>query len=154
MRQAEPLSRELKILSNKLNRAAEASLPQKLKQEVTQMQGRIIGFLYSNRDRDLFQRDVESEFSITRATASKILTAMERCGLITRRSVPEDARLKKLELTEKARTHFREIRRNMVQFENRVTRNLTEDEKEILLSLLRRLEENLDTPDFERRKSN
>ncbi len=48
----------------------------------------------------MFQRDIEREFSITRSTVTNILQLMERKGYIERRSVPQDARLKQLVLTE------------------------------------------------------
>jgi MarR family transcriptional repressor of mepA len=139
------ISRELKILNNKLNRRAEALIPPHLKCEVTEMQGRTIGFLFHHQGQDVFQKDVEAEFAITRATASKMLTQMEASGLITRRSVPGDARLKKLELTEKALHHMEYIRRGMLHFEEELTRGLNDEEKAELMTLLRKLETNVDT---------
>ena len=56
--------------------------------------------LYRHREEQVFQRDIEREFSITRSTVTNILQLMERKGYIERRSVPQDARLKKLVLTE------------------------------------------------------
>lgn len=144
MRREESITRELKILANMLNRRAEAMIPCELRQEVTEMQGRIIGFLFHSGDRPICQRDVEAEFSITRATASKTLTLMERNGLIIRSSVAGDARLKRLELTDKAVLHMRHIHRGLLQFEALATRGLTEEERTTLLSLLRRIERNLE----------
>jgi len=144
MREIDSVGRELKILNNKLNRRAEAEISSSLKQSVTEMQGRVIGFLYRNRDRSIFQRDVEAEFSITRATASKMLSLMERNGLVTRSGVPGDARLKKLELTEAAIRRFQEIHQGMVRFEQTLTRGFTAEERKTLLELLRKLERNVD----------
>ena len=144
MREIDSVGRELKILNNKLNRRAEAEISSSLKQSVTEMQGRVIGFLYRNRDRSIFQRDVEAEFSITRATASKMLSLMERNGLVTRSGVPGDARLKKLELTEAAIRRFQEIHQCMVRFEQTLTRGFTAEERKTLLELLRKLERNVD----------
>ena len=144
MREIDSVGRELKILNNKLNRRAEAEISSSLKQSVTEMQGRVIGFLYRNRDRSIFQRDVEAEFSITRATASKMLSLMERNGLVTRSGVPGDARLKKLELTEAAIRRFQEIHQCMVRFEQPLTRGFTAEERKTLLELLRKLERNVD----------
>ena len=90
----------------------------------------------------MFQRDVEAEFSITRATASKTLSAMERGGLICRRSVAEDARLKRLELTEKAMEHMHRIHRGMAEFERELVRGMTEEEQRTLLALLEKVERN------------
>ena len=64
--------------------------------------GWAIRYLYDNREKEIFQKDIEKEFSIRRSTASNILKLMEKNGLIERISVPYDARLKKLTLTKKA----------------------------------------------------
>ena len=144
IQRTESVTRELKILNNKIKRAADASVPADLKREVTPMQGRILNFLSRRKGRDIFQRDVEAEFSITRATASKILTSMERGGLITRSAVESDARLKKLDLTEKANIISGRMRQGMIRFEEALTCNLTAEERKALLALLRKLERNLD----------
>ena len=144
IQRTESITRELKILNNKIKRAADASIPPDLKQDITQMQSRILIFLSHRKGQDIFQRDVEAEFSITRATASKILTSMERGGLITRSAVESDARLKKLGLTEKADIISEKMRQNMIRFEESLTWNLTAEERKTLLTLLRKLERNLD----------
>ncbi len=69
---------------------------------VTGIQGRVLGYLYDHREQDLFQRDLERAFHVSRSTATGLLQLMERNGLITRSPVPYDARLKKLCLAEKA----------------------------------------------------
>ena len=139
------VSHQLKIAANKTTRLAEASIPAEVRRDVTPVQSHIVGFLYHNRDRALYQRDVEAEFSVNRATASKLLTAMERNGLIRRSAVAGDARLKKLELTEKALAHMEQIRLGLNQLEDRVTRDMTEEEKETLIRLLQKVEHNAET---------
>ena len=69
-------------------------------EQTTPMHGWIIEYLYRHRDEPVFQRDIEREFSITRSTVTNILQLMERKGYIQRLSVPQDARLKQLVLTE------------------------------------------------------
>lgn len=140
----ESITRELKILNNKIKRAADASIPPELKEEVTEMQCRVLGFLTHHSGQDIFQRDVESDFSITRATASKLLAGMERGDLITRSAVAGDARLKKLEPTEHGTAVFLKIRAGMMAFEESMTGNFTPEERKTLLALLRKLEGNID----------
>ena len=80
-------------------------------EQATPMHGWIIEYLYRHRDAAVFQRDIEREFSITRSTVTNILQLMERKGYIERRSVPQDARLKQLVLTEEGiRFHENTIR--------------------------------------------
>ena len=51
---------------------------------VAPMQGRTLGFLYCNKDKVICQKDIEQEFLISRATASKMLQSMEKKELIKR----------------------------------------------------------------------
>lgn len=134
----------LKVLMNKVNRLAEASMPAECRQEATERQGRVLAYLYQNRDRDVYQRDVEAEFSISRATASQMLSAMEKNGLITRSGVAGDARLKRLALTEKAHVHIGRLWEGMRSFEAALTQGLSGEERETLLRLLKRIEWNAD----------
>lgn len=71
---------------------------------VAPMQGRTLGFLYCNKDKVICQKDIEQEFLISRATASKMLQSMEKKELITRKELKEDARLKQILLTKKRGT--------------------------------------------------
>ncbi len=61
-----------------------------------------IAFLYFRQDQETFQKDVEHCFKLRRSTVSSLLNTLERKGLLQRVSVPQDARLKKLLLTEEA----------------------------------------------------
>ena len=104
--------------------------------QLTRMHHWIIGFLYSNQNRDIFQRDVEAEFKISRSTTSSMLTLMEKKGLIVRQSVPGDARLKKLTLTQRAADlHVRHMDK-MHEFDDRVNNSITKEEKKELLRII------------------
>ena len=56
-------------------------------EELTMMQSWIIRFLYEHSEEDIYQRDIEAEFSIARSTATGILKLMEKRGYIRRVSV-------------------------------------------------------------------
>ena len=112
-------------------------------EQATPMHGWIIEYLYRHREEPVFQRDIEQEFSITRSTVTNILQLMERKGYIRRQSVPQDARLKQLVLTEEG-IHFHE--KTMLSFrqtDDYVTGLLTEEENAELLRLLNKLREAL-----------
>ena len=70
--------------------------------DLTQMQGWIIGYLYEHTGENIFQKDIEAHFCISRSTATGILKLMEKKGYLIRETVPDDRRLKRLILTEKA----------------------------------------------------
>lgn len=64
--------------------------------KVTIMHGWIIAYLYNNQDNDIFQKNLESEFSISRSSVTNILQLMEKKGYIKRESVEMMQDLKKL----------------------------------------------------------
>ena len=92
----------------------------------------------------MYQRDIEREFSITRSTVTNILQLMERKGYIERQSVPQDARLKRLILTEEgSRVHEKTIL-SLHQTDEFVAGLLTEEENAELLRLLNKLRKGLE----------
>ena len=112
-------------------------------EQATPMHGWIIGYLYRHRDEPVFQRDIEREFSITRSTVTNILQLMERKGYIQRQSVPQDARLKQLVLTEEGIRFHENTIRSFHQTDDYVAGLLTEEENTELLRLLNKLRDAL-----------
>ena len=110
---------------------------------VTPMHGWIIEYLYRHRDAAVFQRDIEREFSITRSTVTNILQLMERKGYIERQSVPRDARLKRLVLTEEGALLHEKTMHSLHQTDEFVSGLLTPEENAELLRLLNKLREGL-----------
>lgn len=100
--------------------------------DLTRMQRFTLGFLHHNSHREIYQKDLEAEFAISRATASNMLAVMERKGLIKREPVIHDARLKKVVLTERARKLHSQIKLDIMATEELLTKGLDEDDKEKL----------------------
>ena len=72
---------------------------------LTSIQSRILGYLRQEQEkgRIVFQREIEDVFRIKRSSVTSVLQTLEKKELIIRDSIPEDARVKKLVLTENAR---------------------------------------------------
>ena len=68
---------------------------------------------------------------------------MEKNGLIVRKSVEYDARLKKLELTDKAIEVHELIGEEINNIESQVVKGLTEDEVETFFMLIDKIKKNL-----------
>ena len=101
---------------------------------------RILGFVYHKANKkDIFQRDIEEEFEIRRSSVTSVLQLMERNGHIERVSVSTDARLKKITLTEKGKEIQRNVRNLILEFEKSLTDELSDEELDILVSLIDRL---------------
>ena len=108
-------------------------------EDVTAMHGWILAYLYECRDREVFQRDVERAFSITRSTVTNILQLMEKKGYIRRVGVPQDARLTRLVLTEEGAKAHQQIILSFRQTDQFISSLLTEEENAELLRLLNKL---------------
>ena len=115
--------------------------------EMTGTHGWAIGYFYHNRDKDIFQRDFEKEFDIRRSTASRILSLMEENGMIVRESVPYDARLKKIVLTEKALRIQKEVIEFFDSLEGEYIKGISEDELQTFYSVLDKINSNIERID-------
>ena len=102
----------------------------------TMMQKLFLGYLDANRDRDVYQKDLEATFHIRRSTASGILQIMVRDGLLVREPVEGDARLKRLVLTPIAQEQLSQMQQDLLRVENKATAALTKQELETLFTLL------------------
>ena len=100
-------------------------------------------FSCDNEDRDIFQRDLEEKFTITRSTTSRVLTLMEKKGLIERKSVDWDARLKKIVLTDKARLAQGMMREDAQRMEERLLKGFSPEEIETLELYIQRMKDNI-----------
>ena len=86
---------------------------------------------------------IMSYLSITRSTVTNILQLMERKGYIERQSVPRDARLKRLVLTEEGALLHEKTMHSLHQTDEFVSGLLTPEENAELLRLLNKLREGL-----------
>ena len=137
------ISTRLRGLSPRIHRFFENSPNKKKIDSITGTHGWIIAFLSCNRDRDIFQKDVEREFDVTRSTASKVIDLMEQKDLVRRERVSRDARLKKLVLTQKAESIAELFEKDRTLLEETLTMGFNEDEKKLLCEFITRMNDNL-----------
>lgn len=136
--------REIHRLSNRLHRHLEANQARHKLTDVSVTNMRIIRYLYDHREQDIFQKDLEAAFGTTRSTASKVLQLMEQKDLIRRLPVKQDARLKKLVLTQRSLELHRRMRENADEMEISLLKGFTPTEIKLLASYLERMQRNLD----------
>lgn len=134
---------EIRTLNNCVKRYIHSTRPPEF-EESTGVHGWAIRYFYENRDRDIFQRDFEARFSIRRSTATNMLKLMEKNGLITRESVPYDARLKKIVLTEKAIEIHNKATQNIKNMENTLKKGITYEELKFFYSVIDKIKANLE----------
>lgn len=123
IRRNDTVGYKIRLLHNQIHWHMEARRKEN-SDDLTGMQRWTLGFLKEHIGQDVYQRDIEEAFSISRATASNMLSVMERRGLIERMSVEHDARLKKLVLTEKAIDMLERVDADIRNMEARLTEGL------------------------------
>lgn len=134
---------ELRSINNLIMRYMENHANKKKVDSITGTNGWIIGYIAENHNRDVYQRDLEAEFSITRSTASKVINLMVQKGLIVRESVPHDARLKKLVLTDKAHEISCIMKQDGAVMNDVLIHGFSKDELDDLYSFLKRMKANI-----------
>lgn len=122
-----PPSVAIRTLHNVINRYLYVTRPEQVK-DVSGGNIDIIVFLAHHKDEEIFPQDIERRFGVTRSTASRVLALMERKGLITRESVPRDARLKRIVLTDKSHAIAEALRDNAKQMEDKLLERLGDAE--------------------------
>lgn len=105
--------------------------------------GWIIGYLYVNRDHDVYQRDLEEKFNIRRSSVSSLLSGMEQNGLIKREPVSHDARLKRIVLTQEAINQHEMIKNDINNTESVIRNNISDEEISAFFATLDKIKENL-----------
>lgn len=123
------------INSMKLNKAIESN------PHTTRLHAWVIGFVFHSKN-PVYQKDIETEFQIKRSTASNLLASMEKNGLITRRSVDHDARLKQVILTDKARKMHETFLVTAKKVEENLARGLSDEELRNFFSTLDKISDN------------
>ena len=133
------IGHEIKAVNHIIHRKMLESAVKNGVDKVTIMHGWIIAYLYNNQDKDIFQKNLEREFSISRSSVTNILQLMEKKGYIKRVSVENDARLKKIMLTEKGISIKNSMDQAIKSNEQEFDSVFTPEEKQTFLFLIRKL---------------
>lgn len=132
-------ARYISKLSNKLRRKLDNLSSRK---EFSGSQGRTLHFLLAQTE-DVFQKDIEEEYSIRPSTATELLKQMEKNGLIMRKPVAYDNRLKKIILTDKALMYQQQVINDLSELEETLTKDISEADLEIFFKVIEKMMDNL-----------
>ncbi|HJJ83176.1 MAG TPA: MarR family transcriptional regulator, partial [Methanocorpusculum sp.] len=130
------------LLSNYLNRRLLQIPAIKNQQDITPVQGMILGFIVEEES-DIFQKDIEQTFTLRRSTVSGVLSSMEEAGLIIRERGESDARLRKITATEKGKKQHSLIKSELSAIEYQITAGLSDEEITAFLHTAEKIKRNL-----------
>ena len=122
------ISFAMRVIHNQIKDIITKSIPKSDVAPQSQLQGGILGYLFHHIDQPVYQKDIEKEFQISRATATNTLQVMEKNGLILRKSQDKDARLKRITMTEEAAANHARVEAHMQMMDDRMLRGLTDSE--------------------------
>lgn len=133
-------ARYVSKLSNKLRRRIDAF---STRGQMSGSQGRALHFLLAQQDEDVFQKDIEDEFSLRPSTATELLKSMEREGLIRRIPLPRDARRKQIVVTDKALAYRAAVMADIQGLEDELTRGVDGDDLEVFFRVIEQMLDNM-----------
>lgn len=133
----------VRTLNNLIKRDVEKS-PVYRMERASGLHGWAIGYFYDHNHENVFQRDFEEHFSIRRSTASNMLRLMEENGLIERVRVEDDARLKRIVLTERAVQLHKMILEDIEKREQRLRNGISREELDSFFCVLDKIKANLE----------
>ena len=135
---------EIHRTAHMMSRRLEGDVKDRGIDEVTLTHGWIIRFLYENRDKDIYQKDIEKYFLVGRSTVAGSIKLMEKKGLVRREFVECDARLKKVLLTEKGIHAHETIEAMIEELNSGLLEGIGQKETEIFLKVIRKIKENIE----------
>ena len=109
----------------------------------TPTQMRIMEYILSKNDQDIYQKDLEDVLGIKRATVSGVLQTMEKNGLIERVIDENDTRTKKIILKKETKEIFEKQKKKFEIIEKELTKNISEDEIQTFFNIIDKMEKNL-----------
>lgn len=135
------IGHELRDVHQLLNQKIERERPKEDK--ISHIQMRTLTFVYDQKE-NVFQRDVEQELHIRRSTATEILQRLERDGYITRKCLPNDARFKKIILTDLSLNLITNMRQHIAQTEQQLRQNIHEEDLAVFFSVMDQIRKNIE----------
>ena len=126
-----------------MKRNLEIHVKEKGIDELTMVHGWFLRYLYENREKDIFQKDIEKQFGFCRSSITNIIQAMEKKGYLKREAVKQDARLKKVILTEKGIKAHQTMAALIDQLNEKTLKGITEEELESFFDVIDKIEANL-----------
>ena len=109
----------------------------------TVVNGRILGYLSWMRDEDVYQKDLEKVVGLTKSAISTILSRMEEKGYIERQPVRDDARLKRIVLTERGTETQNLMQKSLDEADQNFVKGLSPEEQQELIRMLQIIYNNM-----------
>lgn len=140
------ISNELKKLDVEIGkRIFSITKEKKIKFHPSPLQAKIVKYLIENEGREIYQKELEEAFEISKATISGALLTMEKNYTIKRVSSKNDARQKKIVLPEESKEIYKEVKEIFRILNEELIKNISEEELENFLGTIEKMKKNIKT---------
>ena len=140
------INRQIGPMARKLNRYIKQNMNQMISDvtdnQVTSAQARILYYLEWMNDHekiDVYQKDIEAFLSVSKSTASEMISTLEHNGFISRIKLENDGRLRKIVLNEKGYETNKKIGETIKNFDMNMQNKLSEKELENFFEIIDKL---------------
>ena len=107
------------------------------------LQVEIITYLIENKDKTIYQKDIEEKLKISKAAVSDVLNSMESRGIITKEADVCDARRKRIIISKKAIETHDVMMKRLDSLNDSILDGISEDELNIFYKVIEKLKENM-----------
>ncbi len=107
------------------------------------LQVEIITYLIENKDKTIYQKDIEEKLKISKAAVSDVLNSMEARGIITKEADVCDARRKRIIISKKAIETHDVMMKRLDSLNDSILDGISEDELNIFYKVIEKLRENM-----------
>lgn len=132
-------ARYISKLANELRRKTETF---SFSKQYSGAQWKTLHFILSENG-DVFQKDIEKEFSIRSSTATELLRQMESNGFIRKEKVDYDNRLRKIVASDKAKDCQEKVRAELNELDRVLVHGIPQDKLDIYFEVVEMMMDNL-----------
>lgn len=110
---------------------------------MTRLADWILEYLVTHEQDNIYQKDIERLFEIGKSTIAGSMKVLEKNGLIERKAVEGDARLKQICCTSNGKAHIQMIKESKQEFERQLVKGIPQDELNLFLATLQKMQNNM-----------
>lgn len=121
---------------------------------ITSSQADILLYLLLNKEKEIYQKNIENQFSLSNPTVNGIVDRLESKKLIFREKIEKDKRLTLIRLTPQSLKLEKNIVDSLIKFNENIMKEITENEIHIFEQVINKMLENIKNIKFEQEKKN
>ncbi len=110
---------------------------------ISPTQVKVVTYLDHNKERKIYQKDIEEFLKSKRSTVSGILNTMEKNNLIERKNDSFDLRLKQIVLTKFANEKIKKIKNEIIKINRNLEKNITQEDLKIFFKVTKQIKDNI-----------